>query len=118
MMNIPISMPFFLIAKSLVAANYAGKILPIAATIVDYVNGGAGRIAGVADRQGTPILPVRCRVRLHRRVDGLVVAETWSDASGNFHFHNIAIQPYYITAFDPTGQSNAVIADLILPEPI
>jgi hypothetical protein len=42
---------------------------------------GRGRISGTVKDKGTPNMPVRRRVRLYQDRDGLLVRETWSDAT-------------------------------------
>lgn len=92
------------------------KIRPILIMLYDTINGGNGRITGTVKEAGTPDTPVHRRVRLHRRIDGMVLGETWSAADGSYVFNNITIQPYYVTSFDHTGNYNAVIKDSITPE--
>lgn len=82
----------------------------------DMDNGGNGRIAGTVKEVGTPDAPVIRRVRLYRKLDGMMLRETWSHADGAYSFTGIAIQLCYVTAFDHTGNYNAVIKDSIMPE--
>lgn len=58
-----------------------------------------------------------CRLRLFRDRDGVIVAETWSDASGNYAFAGIdPAERYSVVAYDHTHNYRAVIADNLLPE--
>lgn len=82
----------------------------------DAWHGGKGVISGTVKESGSPAAPVVRRVRLYRKVDGLLVRETWSDAAGNYSFPNIAVQLYYVLSFDHLGNYNAVVKDSITPE--
>lgn len=96
--------------KSYHAPNHASKI-------ADVIHGGRGIIRGTVKEATTSgEIALMRRVRLHRKIDGMLIRETWSDASGNYEFREIVIQAYYITSFDHTGQHNAVIKDSITPE--
>lgn len=104
--------------RSVSVEQISVKLKPAASPFFasNLFHGGPGHIAGVVDRAGSPVLPVRCRVRLQRSLDGMVVQDTFSDVNGAYVFNNVAMQTYYVTAFDPAGTSNAVIADQIVPE--
>lgn len=84
----------------------------------DFEFGGDGIIYGTVKEDGTPDVPVRRRVRLHREQDGMLVRETFSDATtGAYTFPWIARQcAYYVVAFDHTGTHGAVIRDNAIPE--
>lgn len=90
-------------------ANYRIKLF-------DVYHGGTGTITGTVKDKGTPDTPVVRRVRLHRKVDGMLVRETWSAANGTYTFNRMAAQLYYVVSHDHTGNFNAVIKDSILPE--
>lgn len=77
---------------------------------------GTGRISGTVKEAGTPDHAVKRRVRLHRKIDGMMLFETWSKPDGTYLFENLMIQPYYVVAFDHTGNYNGVIKDSIIPE--
>ena len=72
-----------------------------------------GRIIGTVKRKGTPDnVPLARRVRLYRDVDGLFVAETWSNAAGDFVFENIEENVSYTTiAYDYEHNYRAIAAD-------
>lgn len=90
---------------------------PTTVTLLHDMNfGGPGTITGTVKEAGTPDAPVVRRVRLHRKIDGLLVRETWSAADGSYRFDRILIQPYYVVSFDHLGNFNAVIKDSIVPE--
>lgn len=84
------------------------------------VDGGAYRIRGAASRQGQPGV---YRVALFERGMLRLVRLTKSAADGAYLFDNLMVRPkgYFAVAFDdPLAESplNAVIADLITPEPM
>lgn len=81
----------------------------------DTYHSGNGKILGTVKESGTPDLAVRRRVRLHRKIDGMLIREVWSADDGSYAFLNVAIQPYYVTSHDHTGNYNAVIKDSIVP---
>lgn len=83
----------------------------------DEADSGSLRIAGTVAIDDTPDIPVRRRVRLHDKPTGRVVRETWSDAvTGAYTFDKLRDGLYYVTAFDHTGNHNAVIKDSIRPQ--
>ncbi|MBY0572044.1 MAG: hypothetical protein K2P84_00050 [Undibacterium sp.] len=83
----------------------------------DNFHGGPGQIQGTVKQAHIPNdLPLRRRVRLHRKIDGQLICETWSTLDGAYAFNDVPVQPYYIITFDHTGTYNAVIADSIVPE--
>jgi hypothetical protein len=84
----------------------------------DFEFGGFGRIAGTVKEDGSPDVPVRRRVRLHREQDGLLVREVWSDrVTGAYSFDYIdATKQYTVITYDYEHDYRAVIADNITPE--
>lgn len=86
----------------------------------DFEFGGFGRIAGTVKEDGTPDVPVKRRVRLHREQDGLVVREVWSHpTTGAYSFDYIdATKRYTVITYDYEHDYRAVIADNITPEPM
>ena len=85
----------------------------------DVEFGGAGSVPGTVRRDADPVdLPLRRRVRLHRDVDGMMLRETWSDATtGAYLFTDInpAIT-YTVISYDHEHNYRAVAADNITPE--
>jgi len=82
----------------------------------DLEDGGKSRITGTVDELG---VAGSYRVRLHDRISGRCLRETWSSASGAYAFEWLADRPqgYYAIAFDHgDNPKNAAIADLITPE--
>lgn len=78
--------------------------------------GGLGVIRGTVKESGMPDHGVSRRVRLHRKLDGMLVRDVWSKTDGAYEFKGIAIQEYYVIAYDHTGTYNAVIKDSITPD--
>lgn len=85
---------------------------------------GDGYIANVvkerpkgAATDGTQDVPVSRKVRLLREQDGLLIRETWSDATtGAYRFDNIPADiAYTVLSYDHTGTFRAVVADRITP---
>jgi hypothetical protein len=83
---------------------------------LDVLNGGPGIISGSVKEAGTPDLAVKRRVRLHSRLSGGAIRDTFSEADGSYSFKWISMQLYYVVSFDHTGNYNAVIKDSITPE--
>jgi hypothetical protein len=81
--------------------------------VVDVNFGGNGRISGTVKVKGTPNYAVARRVRLFRDIDGLCVAETWSDATtGAYEFLNISMAyRYTVLAYDYVHTFRVVAAD-------
>lgn len=82
--------------------------------------GGHGFIAGTVKERGAPGLPARPlarRVQLISENTNLLVAETWSDAAGNYRFEFIdPAQRYTVVSYDHQRLYRAVIADNLVPE--
>lgn len=95
-----------------IAFKYSANAL----AVVDFLHGGRGIIYGTVKESGTPALPVVRRVRLYRKLDGLLIREAWSKPDGSYQFRGVALQDYYVVAFDHTGNFNAVIRDSIYPD--
>ena len=78
--------------------------------------GGDCRITGTV--KITPNLPTHRKVRLFHEATGILIAETWSDATtGAYSFTHIdPSQTYTVIGFDYTQAYRAVIADRIVPE--
>jgi hypothetical protein len=95
----------------------SSRFLVGATKLINADHGGKGRIAGTVTKSNTPSdVPVSRRVRLHRKVDGLPIAETWSAADGSYAFEGIDERiNYYVISFDHTNTYNGVIKDSITP---
>lgn len=108
------SLPFMIVATGLPITNFKYSIGTY--LLADTIHGGKGILSGTVKEAGSPDIPVMRKVRLHRKIDGMAVRETWSKLDGSYSFKNIAMQPYYVIGFDHTGNLNAVIKDSIVPE--
>ena len=107
--------PYFKLATFAAISKTSKKIGAI--LLQEVYHFGPGHIIGTVKESHLPTdIPLSRRVRLYRKADGLLVDEVWSDALGNYAFTNIAIQKYYVIAFDHTNTYNAVIKDSITPE--
>ena len=86
----------------------------------DFEFGGSGRIAGTVKEDGSPDVPVKRRVRLHREIDGMLIREVWSEpVTGAYSFDHIdATKRYTVITYDYEHDYRAVIADNITPEPM
>ncbi len=98
--------------------DVTAKLLPPLTYLGDHFTYGAGYISGIITEKGTPDTPVARKVRLHRKIDGLVQATTWSAADGTYEFRPIPMGEYYVVSFDHLDNFNAVIRDSIMAEPI
>lgn len=74
------------------------------------------RIAGTVSKLGTP---GPYRVRLHLRRNGVLYAQTWSNAAGDYVFEIVPPEPCYVVAFDDSDTPvNAAISDYVMPVPM
>ena len=93
--------------------------VPRTRLLIDVEHGGRGSIPGTVKRDADPTdLPLRRRVRLHREADGMLVRETWSDATtGDYLFTDInPALKYTVISYDHEHNYRAVVADNITPE--
>lgn len=99
--------------------GYDCQFRPIQASRKDYYFGGNGFIAGTTKEKGTPDHPKVARVQLISENANALVAETLSDASGNYRFENLdRNQRYTVIGYDREHLYRAVIADNLTPEPM
>ena len=77
---------------------------------------GTGRISGTV--KISPASPAHRKVRCFHERSGMLIAETWSDATtGAYAFDYLAMdQRFTLVSFDHTETYRAVIADRVLPE--
>jgi hypothetical protein len=79
--------------------------------------GGHGVIAGTVKEKGQPDQPLVRRVQLISENTRVLVAETWSDASGDYRFELLdPRQRYTVVSYDYKQMYRAVIADNLRPE--
>jgi hypothetical protein len=78
---------------------------------------GVGVIAGTVKEKGIPDQPLERRVQLISENTRLLVAETWSDANGDYRFEVIdPTQRYTVVSYDHKHLYRAVIADNLQPQ--
>lgn len=118
-----VSVPVVLVAPQIApsagaSASYSGPQLIGLLTSGDTIHGGRGYIPGTVKRDADPAdIPLRRRVRLHRDVDGMMLRETWSDATtGAYLFTDIdPTITYTVISYDHEHNYRAVVADNITP---
>jgi hypothetical protein len=99
--------------------GYDFQFRPIQASRRNAYFSGNGFIAGTTKEKGTPDHPKVARVQLISENTSTMVAETWSDASGNYRFENLdRNQRYTVIGYDREHLYRAVIADNLTPEPM
>jgi hypothetical protein len=99
--------------------GYDCQFRPIQASRKNAYFGGNGFIAGTTKEKGTPDHPKVAMVHLISENTRIMVAETWSDASGNYRFENLdPTQRYTVIGYDREHVYRAVIADNLTPEPM
>ena len=79
---------------------------------------GKGRIAGDSPDGLATVAgaPAKVPIRVVHRPTNMVAGFTISDANGNYEVANLnPDELFYVIAFDPSGQFNAVIRDNITP---
>ena len=78
---------------------------------------GHGRIVGTVKEKGIPNQPLVRRVLLLSENANTLVAETWSNASGDYHFDYLdRDQRYTVMSYDYKQMYRAVIADNLRPD--
>lgn len=61
-------------------------------------------------------IPVMCRVRLHEKLTGRIIAEVATDQNGFYEFDHLTKTKFFIVAHHPASQFNAVIQDNVVPK--
>ena len=93
------------------------RVQPIHRGRPDFLTGvlgqGIGRVRGVTLDYASPTnKPYRCRVRLVREADGLVVREVWSNADGTYDFRYVdELQSYTLLAYYLDHGKRAEVSD-------
>ena len=59
---------------------------------------------------------IPCRVRLHEKITGRIIADISTDSGGFFEFNHLSLSKYFIIAHHPSSQYNAVIQDNVVPK--
>ncbi len=97
--------------------GYDHHFHPIHAGRKDIHFSGHGVIAGTVKEKGQPDQPLVRRVQLISENTRVLVAETWSDATGAYRFEHIdPAQRYTVVSYDHKQMYRAVIADNLRPE--
>ena len=77
----------------------------------------AGTLSGTVKEAGTPV--ANCVVRVYERASSFFIAETLTNAAGEFTFTGLrqGVGDYYVIALDPDGGTlyNALIFDRVAP---
>lgn len=83
----------------------------------NLVAGGSGRVAGTTKIK--PDSPVARRVQLIDEKTKALVAETWSNLSGEYVFNGVALgRPFTVLSYDHTLIFRAVVSDRVFAEPM
>jgi len=94
----------------------SGQIVSLGFRAKDLRFPGPGTITGTITEASSEDPLVR-RVRLLERATGLLLAETWSDAQGDYSFTALDMsREYLVLAFDHTDEYNMATADHVTPE--
>lgn len=99
------------------ASNTLRPVPALARGRKDYLSGvlgqGIGRLRGVTLDYVNPLnKPYRCKVRLMRERDGLVVREVWTAPDGSYDFQYIdELQSYTVLAYYLDHGKRAVVTD-------
>lgn len=61
-------------------------------------------------------IPLACRVRLHEKTSGRLIADVATDPNGFYEFDHLIKAKFFIVAHHPAGEFNAVIQDNVEPK--
>ena len=61
-------------------------------------------------------VPLPCRLRLFEKLSGRLVADVLTDTNGFYEFNHLTKVKFFIVAYHPTSQFNAVIQDNVVPK--
>lgn len=61
-------------------------------------------------------IPLACRVRLHEKTSGRLIADVATDPNGFYEFDHLTQTKFYVIAHHPASQFNAVIQDNVVPK--
>lgn len=93
------------------------RLRPIRRHRRDIHFGGNGVIAGTVKEKGSPDQPLMRQVLLISENARTLVADTWSDANGNYRFERIdPAQRYTVVSYDHLHLYRAVVADNLRPD--
>ena len=61
-------------------------------------------------------IAIPCRVRLHEKVSGRIIADVATDDNGFFLFDHLNLYRFYAVAYHPITDYNALIFDDLIPK--
>lgn len=61
-------------------------------------------------------ITIPCRVRLHEKVSGRIVADIATDVNGYFEFDHLALFRFYAIAYHHTVDYNSLIFNDLIPK--
>ena len=61
-------------------------------------------------------ISIPCRVRLHEKSTGRIIADISTDNGGFFEFDHLGLFRFYAIAYHPISEHNALIFDNLLPK--
>jgi len=98
------------------AGGYAYRSKDTMPTPRNIYFGGKGVIEGTVSKKATSNTPLQRKVQLYSAQTNILVAETWSDETGNYRFDHLDTdQPFTVIAHDYQQHYRAVIADQLRP---
>ena len=59
---------------------------------------------------------IPCRVRLHEKITGRIIADISTDSGGFFEFDHLNLITFYAIAYHPIADYNALIFDNLMPK--
>lgn len=78
---------------------------------------GRGQVLGTLFAKGDPNAPMQRKLRCFDEATGRLLAETTSDAAGNYAFTGLdPTRRVFVVAFDDQDHYRAVVADKLLPQ--
>lgn len=98
------------------SGGYSYRSKDTAQAFKDIYFGGHGVIEGTVGEKATPNTPIKRKVQLYSAQTNILVAETWSDETGNYRFDHIDTDQHFtVIAHDYQNHYRAVIADQLRP---
>lgn len=61
-------------------------------------------------------IAIPCRVRLHDKASGRIIADEATDSNGFFKFDHLGLFRFYAVAYHPKTDYNALIFDDLIPK--
>ncbi|ENU18646.1 hypothetical protein F994_02773 [Acinetobacter bohemicus ANC 3994] len=61
-------------------------------------------------------IAIPCRVRLHEKITGRIIADKSTDSNGFFEFDHLNLTTFYAIAYHPISNYNALIFDNLIPK--